>query len=83
MISTAFVLPDEGGERRTVPDKLHLTTFTKAQDMRYGENPHQDAAFYVEGHPAAGTLAHFHQLQAGTLPQQHRRCRRGLAMPRL
>ena len=35
--------------------------------MRYGENPHQDAAFYVEKHPAAGTLAHFHQLQGKEL----------------
>ena len=29
------------------PDKLTLT-FEKAQDLRYGENPHQNAAFYSE-----------------------------------
>ncbi|MFN6171296.1 MAG: bifunctional phosphoribosylaminoimidazolecarboxamide formyltransferase/IMP cyclohydrolase, partial [Burkholderiales bacterium] len=47
-------------------DKLHLT-FTKAQDLRYGENPHQDAAFYVEKHPAVGTLANYKQLQGKEL----------------
>ena len=29
----------------------------KAQDLRYGENPHQAAAFYVEHHPVAGSIA--------------------------
>src|SRR5690606_36619646 len=31
--------------------------------MRYGENPHQSAAFYRDGDPAARTLAHYRQLQ--------------------
>ena len=66
MISTYLSSLDEGNNRRVFPDKLHLT-FTKAQDMRYGENPHQDAAFYVEKHPAIGTLAHFKQLQGKEL----------------
>ncbi|MFA5675659.1 MAG: bifunctional phosphoribosylaminoimidazolecarboxamide formyltransferase/IMP cyclohydrolase [Christensenellales bacterium] len=43
------------------PDKLTLT-FEKAQDMRYGENPHQSAAFYREPLRAAGTLADAKQL---------------------
>lgn len=29
--------------------------FTKSQDLRYGENPHQSAAFYVENNPLADT----------------------------
>ena len=66
MISTYLSSLDESGGRRTFPDKLHLT-FTKAQDMRYGENPHQRAAFYLEKHPAAGTLAHYQQLQGKEL----------------
>ena len=66
MISTYLSSLDEDHNRRLFPDQLHLT-FTKAQDMRYGENPHQDAAFYVEKHPASGTLAHFHQLQGKEL----------------
>ena len=30
--------------------------FDKAQDLRYGENPHQQAAFYVEKAPVTGQL---------------------------
>lgn len=41
-------------------------TFTvqmrKAQDLRYGENPHQTAAFYVEGSAGPGTIAAAKQL---------------------
>ena len=66
MISTYLSSLDEDNNRRLFPDKLHLS-FAKAQDMRYGENPHQDAAFYVEKHPADGTLAHFQQLQGKPL----------------
>jgi phosphoribosylaminoimidazolecarboxamide formyltransferase/IMP cyclohydrolase len=66
MISTYLSSLADDGERKAFPDKLHLT-FTKSQDMRYGENPHQDAAFYVEGHAAAGTLAHYQQLQGKEL----------------
>jgi len=40
---------------------------TKTQDMRYGENPHQSAAFYREAAPAAGSLAGWVQLQGKAL----------------
>jgi len=40
---------------------------TKVQDMRYGENPHQSAAFYRDANPAPGTLASWHQLQGKEL----------------
>ena len=40
---------------------------TKVQDMRYGENPHQGAAFYREALPAAGLLAGWTQLQGKEL----------------
>ncbi|MCV6625283.1 MAG: bifunctional phosphoribosylaminoimidazolecarboxamide formyltransferase/IMP cyclohydrolase [Cellvibrionaceae bacterium] len=43
------------------------TQFIKAQDMRYGENSHQDSAFYVEKTPAAGTIASASQLQGKEL----------------
>jgi phosphoribosylaminoimidazolecarboxamide formyltransferase/IMP cyclohydrolase len=36
-------------------------------DLRYGENPHQQAAFYRDLHPAPGTLATFRQLQGKEL----------------
>jgi phosphoribosylaminoimidazolecarboxamide formyltransferase/IMP cyclohydrolase len=37
-------------------------SFIKVMDLRYGENPHQQAAFYRDLYPAAGTLATFRQL---------------------
>lgn len=43
------------------PDKLTLT-YEKKQDMRYGENPHQSAAFYSEPLGTDGTLAAAQQL---------------------
>ena len=39
----------------------------KTQDMRYGENPHQAAAFYRDAQPAAGTLAQWTQIQGKAL----------------
>jgi phosphoribosylaminoimidazolecarboxamide formyltransferase/IMP cyclohydrolase len=36
-------------------------------DLRYGENPHQQAAFYRDLYPAPGTLATFRQLQGKEL----------------
>lgn len=38
------------------PERLTLT-FKKEQDLRYGENPHQEAAFYKEIGDLRGTLA--------------------------
>jgi len=43
------------------------TQFIKAQDMRYGENPHQRAAFYVEANPAEASVATAKQLQGKAL----------------
>ncbi|HPP82098.1 MAG TPA: bifunctional phosphoribosylaminoimidazolecarboxamide formyltransferase/IMP cyclohydrolase [Rubrivivax sp.] len=40
---------------------------TKTQDMRYGENPHQAAAFYRESPLAAGLLAGWTQIQGKAL----------------
>ncbi len=54
------------GEPRTYPDVLTLQ-WTKAQDMRYGENPHQSAAFYRDEAPAAGSLSKYAQLQGKAL----------------
>lgn len=41
--------------------------FTKTQDMRYGENSHQNSAFYVEKNPAAGSISTAKQLQGKEL----------------
>jgi len=52
--------------RSTYPETLHLA-FEKVQEMRYGENPHQSAAFYKDIHPVAGALANYKQLQGKEL----------------
>ena len=41
--------------------------FIKLQDLRYGENPHQNAAFYRDVIPAAGSLVTAQQLQGKEL----------------
>jgi phosphoribosylaminoimidazolecarboxamide formyltransferase / IMP cyclohydrolase len=40
---------------------------SKTQDLRYGENPHQSAAFYRDAAPVVGTLAGWTQLQGKEL----------------
>ena len=42
-------------------------SFVKVMDLRYGENPHQQAAFYRDLYPAPGSLATFQQLQGKEL----------------
>jgi phosphoribosylaminoimidazolecarboxamide formyltransferase/IMP cyclohydrolase len=45
------------GERAEVfPPQLQLS-FVRRAELRYGENPHQTAALYVEARPPAGTVA--------------------------
>ena len=41
--------------------------FQKIQDLRYGENPHQSAAFYRDAQPVAGGLARYRQVQGKEL----------------
>ena len=48
------------------PDTLNLQ-FHRLQSMRYGENPHQNAAFYGEKNPPAGSIAAAKQLQGKEL----------------
>lgn len=43
------------------------TQFIKAQDMRYGENPHQNAAFYIEATATEASIATAKQLQGKAL----------------
>jgi len=52
-----------GGE---YPDVLNLQLH-KLQDLRYGENPHQTAAFYRDARPVEGALAGYRQLQGKEL----------------
>lgn len=48
------------------PETLNLQ-FHRLQSMRYGENPHQNAAFYGEKNPPAGSIASAKQLQGKEL----------------
>ena len=52
--------------RSAYPSTLNLH-FEKVQEMRYGENPHQSAAFYRDIHPIDGALANYSQLQGKEL----------------
>ena len=52
--------------KSTFPDVFSVQ-FQKVQEMRYGENPHQAAAFYREAKPAPGSLAAYTQLQGKEL----------------
>lgn len=48
------------------PDTISMT-FEKVQDMRYGENPHQSAAFYKEVGNSDGMLSGIEQLHGKEL----------------
>jgi phosphoribosylaminoimidazolecarboxamide formyltransferase/IMP cyclohydrolase len=46
----------DGEPTEAYPPTLHLA-LRRAQEMRYGENPHQAAALYVDGRGRTGTVA--------------------------
>ena len=54
------------GSVAAFPDQLNFQA-AKQQDLRYGENPHQHAAFYRDLTPPAGSIATFRQLQGKEL----------------
>ena len=54
------------GSRALFPDQSN-GRFVKLQDLRYGENPHQQAAYYRDLYPAPGSLASAVQLQGKEL----------------
>jgi phosphoribosylaminoimidazolecarboxamide formyltransferase/IMP cyclohydrolase len=60
------------GPSDTVPERSEFPKqangrFVKLQDLRYGENPHQRAAFYRDLRPAPGSLVTATQLQGKEL----------------
>mgnify|MGYP000073563434 CR=1 FL=1 len=65
-ISNYLTARELDGECADFPSRLNLN-FERVQSMRYGENPHQAAAFYRDLDPAPGTLAHYTQLQGKEL----------------
>jgi phosphoribosylaminoimidazolecarboxamide formyltransferase/IMP cyclohydrolase len=66
MISSWLTARGADGKAREFPDRLNLQ-FRLSQTLRYGENPHQSAAYYVERDPPRGTLSGFVQLQGKEL----------------
>ena len=56
----------EDGTRKEFPAQSN-GRFVKLQDLRYGENPHQTAAFYRDLNPAPGSLVTALQLQGKEL----------------
>ncbi len=56
----------EGDEASIFPRTFNQQ-FIKKQDMRYGENSHQDAAFYIEENPQETSVSTTKQLQGKAL----------------
>ena len=56
----------EDQTKSTFPQTFSLQ-FEKSQQMRYGENPHQNAAFYVESAPKEACIATATQIQGKEL----------------
>jgi phosphoribosylaminoimidazolecarboxamide formyltransferase / IMP cyclohydrolase len=65
-ISNYLTARDAMGIARTFPERWNWQG-CKLADLRYGENPHQDAALYRDHPPVAGTIATFDQLQGKEL----------------
>ena len=57
---------NSAGERAAFPNTLNLQ-YRQVQTMRYGENPHQRAAFFVEHAPREASVATARQLQGKEL----------------
>ena len=66
MIANHFGARDTNNGKRDFPDTYNVQ-YLKAQEMRYGENPHQKAAFYKEAEPAEASVSTATQLQGKEL----------------
>ncbi|HEX8011383.1 MAG TPA: bifunctional phosphoribosylaminoimidazolecarboxamide formyltransferase/IMP cyclohydrolase [Casimicrobiaceae bacterium] len=65
-ISNYLTGRDESGSARAFPERWNWQG-AKVEDLRYGENPHQAAAFYRDEPPVPGAIATFRQLQGKEL----------------
>ena len=66
MIANHFGARNIQNVKRDFSDTFNVQYF-KTQEMRYGENPHQKAAFYTEANPAEASVATAVQLQGKEL----------------
>jgi phosphoribosylaminoimidazolecarboxamide formyltransferase/IMP cyclohydrolase len=60
-------LPDEEAPARDLFPTVMTQQWKLERTLRYGENPHQSAAFYVDGNPEPGSLASAEVLQGKEL----------------
>ncbi len=65
-ISNHLTALADDGSKMAYPERFQLA-FDKVQDLRYGENPHQAAAFYRESSAPAGAIAAYTQVQGKEL----------------
>ncbi|MCC7312323.1 MAG: bifunctional phosphoribosylaminoimidazolecarboxamide formyltransferase/IMP cyclohydrolase, partial [Sulfuritalea sp.] len=65
-ISNWLTSLDADNKPTAFPERLQLA-FDKVDTMRYGENPHQHAAFYRETAAVPGSIASYRQLQGKEL----------------
>ncbi|MCC4116406.1 bifunctional phosphoribosylaminoimidazolecarboxamide formyltransferase/IMP cyclohydrolase [Aromatoleum toluclasticum] len=64
---TSLTFGDKGEvAKQAYPERFQIA-FDKVQDLRYGENPHQSAAFYREPKAPEGAIASYKQLQGKEL----------------
>ncbi len=65
-ISNYLTAINADGTRSAYPAQINFN-FAKVQDMRYGENPHQSAAFYRDLNAGQGGIADYTQVQGKEL----------------
>jgi phosphoribosylaminoimidazolecarboxamide formyltransferase/IMP cyclohydrolase len=66
MIANHFGARNTDNQKRNFPNTYNAQ-YIKTQDMRYGENPHQKAAFYTEAEPTDASVSTVTQLQGKEL----------------
>jgi phosphoribosylaminoimidazolecarboxamide formyltransferase/IMP cyclohydrolase len=66
MISNYLTAIGSDGSKSAFPEQINFN-FAKVQDMRYGENPHQSAAFYRDLIAVPGGIADYTQVQGKEL----------------
>ena len=65
-ISNYLTATDINGERHAFSAQANVN-FINVQNLRYGENPHQKAAFYRDLEPVPGAISNYAQLQGKEL----------------
>ena len=66
MIANYLGRIEDSGQKANFPRTFNMQ-FEKVQEMRYGENPHQKAAFYKEAKPTEVSVAGASQIQGKEL----------------